>query len=76
MPTILLKNEALPIEVGDMVYWVKLETRKIQKGSAEPVIQYWAFLPPGMRPATLRGKDRSALVEEVRQAIVAQTNQS
>jgi hypothetical protein len=70
MPSILQKSEPLPVEVGNQVYWAKLETRKItSRGSTEVVIQYWAFLPPGMRPAIIRGADRQAVVEQVNEAV-------
>jgi hypothetical protein len=73
MANILVKSEALPIEVGERVFWLKLETRKVSSGGETPgTIQYWAFLPPGMRPAIMRGKERDAVIAEVRQAIVSQ----
>ena len=75
MPNVLVKKEALPIEVGSTVCWVNLETRKISKvGGSPAVIQYWAFLPPGMHPATIRGKDRETVIADVRQAIASQVS--
>ena len=66
----LLKSEPVPIEVGDQVYWVKLDTRRVGPGgSTEGIVQYWAFLPPGMRPSTLRSNDRDSLIAEIREKI-------
>jgi hypothetical protein len=75
MPSILLKSEAVAIEVGSQVYWVKLDTRRVRpEGGGEETIQFWAFLPPGMRPSTLRGKDRESLIAEIGETIGKQVS--
>lgn len=70
----MVKSEALPIEVGELVFWVSLQTRKItHHGSTEVVMQYWAYLPPGIRPAIIRGIDREMVLAQAQTAITAQT---
>ncbi len=73
MPNVMVNSEMLPVDVGERVFWVNLQTRRINTGSETTgVVQYWAYLPPGMRPATIRGKDREAVIAEVQQAIASQ----
>ena len=75
MSSVLLKSEPVLVEVGDHVYWVKLNTRRVgPAGSAQATVQYWAFLPPGMRPSTLRGTDRDSLIAEVTEIILKQSS--
>ncbi len=71
MPSMLLKSEALAVEVDGVVYWVKVETRKVSRPGATPapIIHYLAYLPPGMARRPIRGKEREAVVAEAVAAV-------
>lgn len=71
VPTTVIKTEAIPVEAAGRIFWVSLQMRRISRGGGQgpPSIQYWAFLPPGMHPTTLRGKDRDEVLRQAQEVV-------